>query len=82
MEDSSSWARSSIPMLVQNQSSKILWKVHVVCAALNPVQCPLESMVSCICISHISCMGMINTWETSIMHKTINDNKLGSILVT
>jgi len=80
MEDSSCHARSSIPMLVQYQSSKILWKLCVVCAALHPVQCCLESMVSRIYIPLICCMGMINTWETSIMHKTINDSKLGSIL--
>jgi len=72
MEYSSCHARSSIPMLVQYQSSKILWKLCVVCAALHPVHCPLESVVSHIRISLICCTGMINAWETSIIHKTIN----------
>lgn len=72
MEDSGSHPRSSISILVQYQTSKILWKLCVVCAALHPEHCPLESVVSYVCISLICFMGMTNTWENSVMHKTIN----------
>jgi hypothetical protein len=76
VEDSVCHARYSIPMLVQYQSSKLLCKLCVVCTLLLPVHCPLESMVSHICISLLLYGSDQNIGNLN----NAQDNKLGSVL--